>query len=302
MLSYQGGDSTRGRLSPRSWHPPQFLHGRDGRRLATEALVGHRDGLIEAGAARWWRSFVDERLFADPHRRHRRTLAAPVGGDMLHNRAYGWQSAGQELRTDLYAPHVRLRNQAEQVAMVKWRTATTPPITRGLLQEALYGRGCAEAAASLQSAATSWMLRRTDNATAIIVTSAERARDCKHPLVLIRGVVGRAISRASTCSYQHGPISTVAGYYARQILVAERGVGPEDIDITGSYDALPSRRCWQLEDYGFCKKGEGANTSRAVRFSSAAGGRIIRRRPSLRGLHHGMNMVIENTRQLRHDA
>jgi len=31
----------------------------------------------------------------------------------------------------------------------------------------------------------------TDNGTAIVVTNAERAHDCRHPRVLIRGVVGR---------------------------------------------------------------------------------------------------------------
>ena len=35
------------------------------------------------------------------------------------------------------------------------------------------------------------------------------------------------------------------------------GSGPEDIDITGSYDAFTFTTMLQLEDYGFCKKGEG---------------------------------------------
>ena len=38
--------------------------------------------------------------------------AAPVNGDMLHSRAYGWQSAGQMFSPDLHAPHVRLRHEA----------------------------------------------------------------------------------------------------------------------------------------------------------------------------------------------
>jgi acetyl-CoA acetyltransferase len=57
--------------------------------------------------------------------------------------------------------------------------------------------------------------------------------------------------------YQHGPISRVAGYYAKEILWPNAGVGPEDVDVTGSYDAFTFTTMLQLEDYGFCKKGEG---------------------------------------------
>src|SRR3981081_1689361 len=56
----------------------------------------------------------------------------------------------------------------------------------------------------------------TDNATAIIVTTARRARDCPQPLVLIRAVAGRVCKPRIDMHYQHGPISTVAGVYARE--------------------------------------------------------------------------------------
>jgi acetyl-CoA acetyltransferase len=143
----------------------------------------------------------------------------------------------------------------------------------------------------------------TDNATAIIVTSADRAKDCRHPLVLIRGVAGRCNKPRLDMHYQHGPISTVAGHYAKEILWPNSGVGPEDIDITGSYDAFTFTTMLQLEDYGFCKKGEGGQyvSSGAItlggrRPNNTSGGHLCE------GYTHGMNMVIENTRQLRHDA
>jgi acetyl-CoA acetyltransferase len=143
----------------------------------------------------------------------------------------------------------------------------------------------------------------TDNGTAIIVTTAERAKDCKHPLVLIRGVVGRCNKPRLDMHYQHGPISRVAGYYAKDILWPNAGVGPEDVDITGSYDAFTFTTMLQLEDYGFCKKGEGGDyvSSGAIQLggrrpNNTSGGHLCE------GYTHGMNMVIENTRQLRHDA
>ncbi len=143
----------------------------------------------------------------------------------------------------------------------------------------------------------------TDNATAIIVTGADRAKDGRHPRALIRGVAGRVCKPRIDMHYQHGPISTVAGKYAREILWPNAGVGPEDVDVTGSYDAFTFTTMLQLEDYGFCKKGEGGQ------YVSDGTIRLGGRRPNntsgghlCEGYTHGMNMVIENVRQLRHDV
>ena len=125
----------------------------------------------------------------------------------------------------------------------------------------------------------------TDNANAIIVTTAERAKDLKHPLVRIRGVVGRCSKPRVDMHYQTGPISTVAGHYAKEILWPNSGVGPDDVDLTGSYDAFTFTTMLQLEDYGFCKKVTAAITSPMAPSCSAESGRTTRRRPSLRGLH-----------------
>jgi len=100
-----------------------------------------------------------------------------------------------------------------------------------------------------------------------------------------------------------GPISTVAGHYAKDILWPNSGVGPEDIDLTGSYDAFTFTTMLQLEDYGFCKKGEGGDyvSNGTIRLggkrpNNTSGGHLCE------GYTHGMNMVIENVRQLRHDV
>jgi acetyl-CoA acetyltransferase len=95
----------------------------------------------------------------------------------------------------------------------------------------------------------------------------------------------------------------VAGYYARELLWPNAGVGPEDVDVTGSYDAFSFTTLLQLEDYGFCKKGEGgAYVSDGTialggrRPNNTSGGHLCE------GYTHGMNMVIENVRQLRGEA
>src|ERR1700681_1894629 len=97
MLSYQSGDST---FSP-------FVAGDLGIRLnfymdvfgggsSTEALVGMAMGLIEAGMCRTVAIFRAMNGFSQVRIGGTCARAAqPVSGDMLHMRAYGWQSAGQ---------------------------------------------------------------------------------------------------------------------------------------------------------------------------------------------------------------
>ena len=306
MLSYQGGDSTSG----------TFISGDLGMRLnfymdvfgggsSTEALVGIAIGLIEAGCCkvvaifRSMNGYSQVRIGGTGAR-----SAAPVVGDMLHNRAYGWQSAGQNFAPTFMRHMYDYGTKPEQVAAVKvahsYHASNNPKAyykKRFTIEDVLNSRIICKPLHLLDCCV------ETDNATAIIVTSAERARDCKHPLVLIRGVVGRCNKPRLDMHYQHGPVSTVAGYYARQILWPNAGVGPEDIDITGSYDAFTFTTMLQLEDYGFCKKGEGGEyvSSGAIQLggrrpNNTSGGHLCE------GYTHGMNMVIENTRQLRHDA
>ena len=306
MLSYQGGDSTSG----------TFISGDLGMRLnfymdvfgggsSTEALVGIAIGLIEAGCCkvvaifRSMNGYSQVRIGGTGAR-----SAAPVVGDMLHNRAYGWQSAGQNFAPTFMRHMYDYGTKPEQVAAVKvahsHHASNNPKAyykKRFTVEDVLNSRIICKPLHLLDCCV------ETDNATAIIVTSAERARDMKQPLVLIRGVVGRCNKPRLDMHYQHGPISTVAGYYARQILWPNAGVGPEDIDITGSYDAFTFTTMLQLEDYGFCKKGEGGEyvSSGAIRLggrrpNNTSGGHLCE------GYTHGMNMVIENTRQLRHDA
>jgi acetyl-CoA acetyltransferase len=140
----------------------------------------------------------------------------------------------------------------------------------------------------------------TDNATALIVTSAERARNLRREPVYIMGVAGRVNKPRTDFHWAHGPISRVAGYYAKDIVFGQAGISPEDVQITGSYDAFTFTTMLQLEEYGFCKKGEGgAYVSSGIielggkRPNNTSGGHLSE------GYTHGMSMVIENVRQLR---
>ena len=274
---------------------------------STEALIGIAIGVIEAGMCkavviyRSMNGYTQVRIGGTGAR-----SAVPIIGDQIHHQGYGWQSAGQMFAPTFLRHMYDYGTTPEQVAHVKVahsKHASNNPKayyrTRYTVDDVVNSRIICKPLHLLDCCV------ETDNATAIIVTRLDRARDCKNPPAVIQSVVGRCCKPRGDIHlhYQHGPISTVAGHYAKDILFANAGVGPEDIDVTGSYDAFTFTTMLQLEDYGFCKKGEGGDyvSSGAIelggrRPNNTSGGHLCE------GYTHGMNMVIENVRQLRNDA
>lgn len=94
----------------------------------------------------------------------------------------------------------------------------------------------------------------TDGAAAVIVTSAERARDLAQPPVYLLGL-GQGFTHADL-PYA-ASMTTTAMRGASQRAYAMAKLGPEDIDLAELYDCFTSVVLVTLEDYGFCAKGEG---------------------------------------------
>jgi acetyl-CoA acetyltransferase len=94
----------------------------------------------------------------------------------------------------------------------------------------------------------------TDGAGAVIITSAERARDLKQKPVYILGL-GQGFTHSDLA---YTPTMTTAAMRASsQRAYAMAGLGPKDIDVAELYDCFTYVVLLTLEDYGFCKKGEG---------------------------------------------
>jgi len=94
----------------------------------------------------------------------------------------------------------------------------------------------------------------SDAGGAVVLTRADRARDLRHPPVLLLGAgeshVFEHVSQA--------PSLTVTGAVeSGRAAFAAAGVTPADIDVAMVYDAFSFIQCLQLEDLGFCAKGEG---------------------------------------------
>jgi acetyl-CoA acetyltransferase len=100
----------------------------------------------------------------------------------------------------------------------------------------------------------------TDGAVAVVVTSTERARDLAQPPVLIAGAVqGGSRDWGRGFFWQNMPEETylTAGEHpvARR-LYEMAGVTAADIDVALLYDHFAPLVLSQLEDYGFCPRGE----------------------------------------------
>jgi acetyl-CoA acetyltransferase len=143
----------------------------------------------------------------------------------------------------------------------------------------------------------------TDVASALIVTSRERAYDLKQPPVFIMGGSARTFSHSPSWNYSRPEIHFQGGNYARQRMLGMTGVTHKDIDLIACYDAFTFTTLIQLEAYGFCGRGEGAEFVKGGRLMidhelpcNTGGGHLSE------GYTHGLNLVAETVRQLRHRA
>jgi acetyl-CoA acetyltransferase len=100
-----------------------------------------------------------------------------------------------------------------------------------------------------------------DGALAVIVTSAERAKDLRHRPVYVmasaQGAVrewGRAFQWMNMADEEFASSGHAS---VAKNLFKSAGIGPSDIDVAELYDNFSPFVIMQLEDYGFCPKGEG---------------------------------------------
>ena len=142
----------------------------------------------------------------------------------------------------------------------------------------------------------------SDGACAFIVSSAERARDCAKPMIEILGVAEGHPDSPSAIT-QRPDLTRLGIAKAADRAFGMAGVSREDIDVAEIYDCFTYIVMCQLEDLGFCKKGEGGPfvASGAI---SLDGKLPINTHGGLLSQAHmaGFNHVVELTRQLRGEA
>ncbi len=138
----------------------------------------------------------------------------------------------------------------------------------------------------------------TDGGGAVVVTSAERAKDLKHPPVYIMGM-GQSHSSEVMPPWP-GKTEHRGGTKAAEMAFEMAGVTHNDIDVAQLYDGFTILVINELENFGFCKLGEGGSFVEEGRLrldgalpSNTAGGLLSE------GHLMGMGHVVEAVRQLR---
>jgi acetyl-CoA acetyltransferase len=147
--------------------------------------------------------------------------------------------------------------------------------------------------------------QESDGGVAIVVTNADRAKDLKHqPVVIEAAAQGSSWDQESMTSYYRDEINGLPemGLVGFQLWEQSR-LGPGDIQTAVIYDHFTPFVLVQLEELGFCKKGEASDF--IADGNIELGGRLpINTHGGQLGeaYIHGMNGIAEAVRQVRGTA
>jgi acetyl-CoA acetyltransferase len=142
----------------------------------------------------------------------------------------------------------------------------------------------------------------TDGALAVVLTSLERARDLRRrPAVVLAAAQGSGPEHVVMANYHQKRFLDTPSLWAARELWARAGVAAADIDCAQFYDAFTPLVLFSLEEYGFCKPGEGGSFCEGGRLewpdgdlpSNTAGGGLSE------AYVHGFNLILEGVRQVR---
>lgn len=142
----------------------------------------------------------------------------------------------------------------------------------------------------------------TDGALAVVVVSADRARDLPHPPVYVHSFA-QSIPRqhqVMTNYFCEDPLLGPSWACAR-LLWSHADFTPADVPVAQLYDAFSPLIPLSLEGYGFCGRGEGAEFTNdgALEWphgrlpTNTSGGGMSE------AYVHGFNLVLEGVRQMR---
>ena len=138
-------------------------------------------------------------------------------------------------------------------------------------------------------------------AEAFLVLTEERARELGVKYCSLKGTIERFNA------FPEDPVQIRGGWAMdRDDLYKQAGVGPEDLDFVQTYDDYPVISLMQMEDLGFCKKGEGPEFVRRHTFThdgsfpvNTSGGQLSVGQAGAAGGYLGL---VETIRQLTGEA
>jgi acetyl-CoA acetyltransferase len=143
--------------------------------------------------------------------------------------------------------------------------------------------------------------QESDGAVALVVTSVERARDLPQPPAVVRAAAqGSGPDQFVMTSYYRDRMGLQEMGLVGRELWRQSGLGPDDIDTAVLYDHFTPFVLMQLEELGFCSRGEAKDfiADGAIEL----GGRLpLNTHGGQLGeaYIHGMNGIAEGVRQMR---
>jgi acetyl-CoA acetyltransferase len=145
--------------------------------------------------------------------------------------------------------------------------------------------------------------QESDGGVAFVVVSAERAKDLPHTPAIIAGAAsGSGKDQYIMTSYYRDDLAGLPemGLVGRQ-LWEQSGLGPDDMDLAILYDHFTPYTLMQLEELGFCGRGEAKDFVREPGALEVGGRLPLNTHGGQLGeaYIHGMNGIAEAVRQLR---
>jgi len=141
----------------------------------------------------------------------------------------------------------------------------------------------------------------TDGALACVVTSIERARDLRQRPVLIHAVAqASGPNPVHLANYNNTPAMETTSVFCAKLLWQRSALQPRDMDCAQIYDAFTPLVITGLEDYGFCRRGEGGPFTEGGRLELDGALPVLTSGGGLAEAYvHGFNLILEGVRQIR---
>lgn len=142
----------------------------------------------------------------------------------------------------------------------------------------------------------------SDGASAVILTSAERARDLKQkPAYVLAGAQAAGSNHLRMSTFWNRPREEFGAPVVSKQIWKQAGIRPADIDAAMFYDFFTNMVLLALEDYDFCKIGETGDFVASGNLEwpngklpiNTSGGQLSE------AYNHGFNNLLEGVRQIR---
>ena len=140
----------------------------------------------------------------------------------------------------------------------------------------------------------------TDGALACVVTSIERARDLQRKPAIVHSVAQASGPNPVHLANYNTPNMQTTSVACAELLWSRSELKPQDMDCAQIYDAFTPLVITGLEDYGFCKRGEGGPFTDGGRIELGGELPVLTSGGGLSEAYvHGFNLIIEGVRQIR---